>query len=230
MKQIVRRSIHFLAILILMAIWGLFLVPALRPQEAWAQSETTSATPTSTLQTPPYISHPVQGQNVQGNVVITGSTDIQGFVSFSVDFSYQGDQSHAWFGIQSGNQSVSAGTLARWDTHLITDGDYRLRLRVITSTGDVQRFIVEDIRVRNYTAADTPTAQPSPTLTLTPFPTATRTAAPTSTSTPYATPSQLPVNPIEVTSGNIGGSVGRGVLAAILLFGIFGLLILLRRH
>ena len=225
-----RRSINFPAITILMAILGLFLVPALKPQEALAQGVSASSTPAPTPQPAPYISYPVQGQNVQANVVITGSTDIQGFVSYSVDFTYEGDPTHVWFGIQSGSQNVIAGALARWDTHLITDGDYRLRLRVITSTGDVQRYIVDNIRVRNYTAADTPTAQPSPTATLTPSPTATRTARPTATSTPFATPTRLPANPIEITSGTIQGSVERGVLAAVLLFGIFGILILLRRH
>jgi hypothetical protein len=230
MKRTARRTLHLLAIPILMTIMGLILGRAVMPQEALAQGTAPSSTPVATSRPPPYISNPIPGQNVQGNIVIMGSTDVQGFTSYSVDFTYQGDQTHAWFGIQSGTQNVIDGTLARWDTQLITDGDYRLRLRVITSTGDVQRFIVDDIRVRNYTAADTPTAQPPPNITLTPTAAATLTAAPTATSTPFASPTRLPSNPIEVTSGNIRSSVGRGALAAILLFGIFGIFIILRRH
>jgi len=178
---------------------------------------------------PPYITFPQDGETVQGTVEITGSTDVAGFTSYTVDFTYQGDETRTWFEIQSGTQNVAGGALARWDTSEITDGDYRLRLRVFAEGSEPKRFIVENVHVRNYTPVDTATPTQSSTATMTPLPSATATLAPTATATVYPTPSPLPRNPAEVTPVQITGYVARGGLAAIALFIIFGLFVRLRR-
>ena len=178
---------------------------------------------------PPYITVPQHGETVQGTVDITGSTEVAGFTSYIVDFTYQGDQTRTWFEIQSSAQSVPGGVLGRWDTSQITDGDYRLRLRVFTAGGESKRFIVESVRVRNYTPLDTATPSESPTLTSTPLPTATATLAPTGTAAPYPTPLPLPGNPAEVKPRQITAYVSKGALAAVVLFAIFGLFVRLRR-
>lgn len=221
-----------LSMSLLLGLIGLLgtLVPSTRQSLAVAAQEVgPSSTPAATPPAPPFISSPAAGQNVQGSVGISGSTAVQGFSSYVVEFAYQDDQTRTWFMIQTNNQSVSEGILARWDTQGITDGDYRLRLRVFTAAGNVQRYVVENVRVRNYTAVDTSTPTPTATLTITPSPTATLVATETLTSTPFPTPTSHPANPVIVTDRQIASSVVRGAVAVVALFAIFGLFIRLRR-
>jgi hypothetical protein len=178
---------------------------------------------------PPYIASPQDGETVQDTVEITGSTEVSGFTSYTLDFAYQDDTTRTWFELESSTQSVPGGVLGRWDTVQITDGDYRLRLRVFSAGGETKRFIVENVRVRNYTPLDTATPTDPPTPTVTSLPTLTATLAPSATASPYPTPSPMPGNPAEVTPSQITAYVARGALAAVALFAIFGLFVRLRR-
>jgi hypothetical protein len=213
-----RSDVRFPLLLSLIAGLGVILLTLASPRHSSAQAPS-----------PPYITFPQDGGTLQGTVEITGSTDVVGFTSYTLDFTYQADETRTWFEIQSSAQSVAGGPLARWDTSQITDGDYRLRLRVFAAGSEPKRFIVQNVHVRNYTPADTSTPTLSPTATITPTPTATATLAPTATATAYPTPSPLPPNPAEVTPVQIGSYVARGGLAAIALFAIFGLFVRLRR-
>ena len=195
-----------------------------------AQQSAATPTTSSTIISPPFLSVPSRGQNVKGVVDITGSTLVDGFTSFIVDFAYSQDKTNTWFEIQSSNQNIASGVLARWDTQSITDGDYRLRLRVFTTLGEPKAYVVEDVHVRNYTATDTPL----PLMTITPAPTETTTPLAsipeTVTSTSFPRPSPLPGNPVQVTGGQIISSIARGVTAIAVLFLFFGLLMRLRRQ
>jgi hypothetical protein len=217
------------ALPVLIVILGLILLGLTTPGQASAQDPLSTPSGTPAPPVPPFITFPENGQTVQGLVEITGSTDLAGFTSYMLEFGYQEDETRTWFEIQSSSQNVPSGVMARWDTRQITDGDYRLRLRVFAAGNESKRFIVENVRVRNYTPLDTLTPTASPTVTPTPPPTATITLAPTLTATPYPTPSPLPRNRAEVTPVQITTNVAKGALAAIALFAIFGLFIRLRR-
>jgi hypothetical protein len=209
---------------------GIILLALAAPLAVSAQDPAATPSESPTPLAPPFITFPRKGDAVQGSVEITGSTDIQGFQSFTLDFAYPDDQTRTWFEIESSGQNVAGGILARWDTRQISDGDYRLRLRVFSAGNEPKRFIVDDVRIRNYTPLDTATPTDTPTVTSTALPTATTTLMPTQTATPHPTPSPLPRNPAEVTSGQIVANGAQGAVAAIALFAIFGLFIRLRRR
>jgi hypothetical protein len=115
--------------------------------------------------------------------------------------------------------------LAVWDTSLISDGDYILRLRVTLTDGTFVEVSVP-IKIQN----DVPFMTPTPTHTATPesitvqFPTPFLVASsPTPTTTPRPTPTALPPNPASLNQINIFTSLGRGALVIIGLFVLSGL-------
>lgn len=184
-------------------------------------------------QNAPVISAPVAGQKLQGKVDITGTTDVPNFATAELAFTYASDSTDNWFAIQTLSQPVLNSTLTTWDTSFISDGDYKLRLRITLQDGSFQDVIVTDLHVRNYTP-DTPT--PVVTIAVTDTPTALPFLPPTEvvlteapTRTPRSTPTQLPPNPVSLTVDEIYASVRRGIFVIIVLFVAFGLFIRLRR-
>lgn len=182
--------------------------------------------------TGPMVSAPVSGQTLRGQVNITGRTDISNFVSAELAFAYASDSADNWFALQTLSQPVTDSILAVWDTTLISDGNYKLRLRVFSSDSSFQDVLVTDLHVRNYTM-DTPT----PTLEVTQ---AVQPTLPSSISTPLATvqaptpipratPTSFPINPASLTAEEIYASLTRGVLIIVGLFIIFSILTRLRR-
>ena len=178
----------------------------------------------------PQVSSPLPGQVVQGLVVINGTVDVFGFSSYELSFAYAGDEGRTWFLIQRSAEPVSQANLGTWDTTVLTDGDYDLRLRVFLLDGSEQQAVVEGLRVRNYTPAPTeiPTATPTEFASLT-IPTPRYVAPDPATATPsFPTPTPLPANPVELDRGTILAAVGRGGLAAVLV--ILALAFLLRHR
>ncbi len=173
-------------------------------------------------QVAPGIISPRQGDVLQGVVTIRGSSDVTGFLSAEVAFAYAGDTTGTWFLIATSSQPVDADTLATWDTTTITDGDYNLRLRVYLSDGKTLDATIPNLRVRNYTAVETPTPAPTA-LQPTPIPTE------TPTPTPFPTPTALPGNPAVLTPRDISISLAYGGLGAVLLLVILGIYLWLRQ-
>jgi hypothetical protein len=181
----------------------------------------------------PAILSPRPGDVLQGVVTITGSDDVAGFVSAEVAFTYAGDPTGTWFLIGVSDQPVSSNKITTWDTTVITDGNYVLRLRVILADGSIREITLSGLRVRNYTPIETPTptataiiieATPTeitpeattiPTITLTPL--------------PFPTPTMLPTNPAALAPMDIPTSISYGGLAVIISFLLFGLYLWLRR-
>jgi hypothetical protein len=170
---------------------------------------------------------PAPGTPLQGTLVIQGSTQSEGFISWEVAFGYASDTSGTWFLIAEGDQPISSGELAQWDTTTITDGDYNLRLTVYLQGARRQHDVVEGLRVRNYSPIETVTH--TPTLTVTPFTqtplpslTPTPTIQPTETPLPQ-TPTPLPTNPAIITQNDINNSLMRGAAGALAAFVIVGL-------
>ena len=169
------------------------------------------------------IRSPQAGEALQGQVTITGSSNVAGFASAEVSFAYANDPTGTWFLITSSGQPMAQGTLAVWDTMTITDGLYTLRLRVKLGDGSYIDAIVPDLRVRNYTPVETSTPTAAP-VHATPVPNAIATV------TPYPTPTALPSNPAALSPSRIYASLGYGALIVAALFLLFGLYARLRGH
>jgi hypothetical protein len=182
---------------------------------------------------PPVITSPADNQVVQGQVQVNGVTDIPSFASANLSFGYDPDPTGTWFTIQAGLPPLAGGQLATWNTTTVSDGDYRLRLRVILLDGSAQDALVK-VRVRNYTAVPTPSPLVTPTATavlqiptaMVVVPSATVTAQPAPA---VATPTALPPNPAGINTAEILSGFWRGALVVGLLVLVFGVLLRLRR-
>jgi hypothetical protein len=178
------------------------------------------------------ITSPAPDAIIGGEVTITGTTDVLGFASSQLDFSYASNPADTWFALQTSTQPIVDSPLATWDTTLISDGDYILRLRVFLTDGTSQEVTVP-IKVQNDTPIVTPTLTPTPTLETskgqipTPFLVA---SSPTPTLTPRPTPTPLPTNPVSLDQTTIYSSIGRGALVIIGLFLFAGLILRFRRY
>lgn len=177
------------------------------------------------------ISAPASGDVLRGLVEITGTSAVDGFFGSELAFAYSADPTNTWFIISTSDQPVTDGLLGAWDTNTITDGDYSLRLRVVLQDGTALETLVTGLRTRNQTPTETATLAPTPTpeferaLATTPLPT----DQPVPTSTRRPTPTPLPSNPASVTPSEINFFLTRGLLIALLVFLIIGLLFRLRR-
>jgi hypothetical protein len=181
------------------------------------QAQTPSAqTPAPEIQ----VTSPLAGSALQGAVAISGSTDLPGFQSSEVDFSYLGGGPGGWFLIAQSSSSVKGSVLGVWDTSKIADGNYSLRVQVTLSNGSVVEKVVTDLRVRNYTPIETNTpapvqkAQPTLAATLTPTP---------ATVTPQAIATSLPANPANMNPIELGYNMILGITATIIVFTILAL-------
>jgi hypothetical protein len=207
-------------IFVILALLGMFL-PA-----SWvvAQSEGSAGVE---------ITAPSPGIPLQGTVTIDGSTLVEGFISWEISFGYASDSTGTWFLIAEGDEQVALGELTQWDTTTITDGDYNLRLTVYLQGGRREHYVVNDLRVRNYSPIETIT--PTPTLTPTPYTetprpslTPTSTTQPTETPIPD-TPTPLPTNPAIITQSDINNSLIRGAAGALAAFVLIGLYLSIKR-
>jgi hypothetical protein len=178
------------------------------------------------------ITSPALGDVLRGEATVTGTTDILGFTSSQLDFAYASNPTDTWFALQTSTQPVVDSPLAAWDTTLISDGDYVLRLRVFIEDGTFQETTVP-VKIQN----DTPIITPTLMITSTPnrmdvgLPTPFLVAAsPTPTLTPHPTPTPLPTNAVSVNQTAIYTSLGRGALAIIGLFAFVGIILRFRRY
>jgi len=165
----------------------------------------------------PRIDSPLPGEALLGVVNITGSTNLKDFQASEVAFAYDQHENQGWFLIQRSTNPVKDSTLAVWDTTTITDGIYRLRVRVILSDGQSADTIISGLRVRNYTAVETNTPVPAQ------AGVSIATQLPTVIDTPQPTPTMLPRNPAEVTHYGLLLSLVQGVIYAIVFFSLVGI-------
>lgn len=185
--------------------------------------------------TSPVISAPTAGQILRGQVSITGTTDIPNFASAELDFAYASDSTGSWFLIQTFSQPVANSAISTWDTTLISDGEYVLRLRVTLQDGSTQDATVT-VKVQNQAPPPTVTLTITPVIistpAFTPQPSIPAIAAisPTPAASPvFPTLTPLPANPMEVKPDEIYVGIQHGALVIAGLFVIFVVLIRLRR-
>jgi hypothetical protein len=191
----------------LFSLWSIF---------GWAQQPANA----------PEIIDPVNGQVLQSIVAISGSSRIPGFQSAELAFAYDVDPNSNWFILYESQEPVERGVITEWDTTRITDGNYRLRLRVYRDGADPVDTFSTGLRIRNYSPVETSTPEAAPTeaavvIATEPQPAATRTAV--------LTPTPLPPNPILVTRQKLQVSLVYGLLIALAGFVVFGLYLALKR-
>jgi hypothetical protein len=217
---------RILTVIFLIGLW-ILAVPTRLSAGALLLMQRAGPTETPTALPTPGILSPMAGQAVQGRVPIIVFTAVQNFQSGELYFGYTKDRTGTWFLITQNSEPVMNGEMGAWETNLITDGDYNLRLVVIEQDGSRMETTTSGIRVRNYSMIETSTPTPeTPTATLSPDerPTATATPSPTVT----ASPTLLPTNPAELTDGQISNSLMKGAMGAILIFVIVGSYIWIR--
>jgi hypothetical protein len=131
------------------AVWlGLVLALALlRPGGARAQDQGVAV-----------ITSPLEGGILSGLVPITGTATHPQFQRYELSFAYSPNPTDTWFPLQppAATQVVNE-IIGRWDTTLISDGVYTLRLRVYFSDTAYLEAFVPNIRVQN-----TAPTQPAP--------------------------------------------------------------------
>jgi hypothetical protein len=165
----------------------------------------------------PVILAPLPGEVLQGVVSVRGTSRMDDFASAEIAFAYATDTTGTWFRVVTLDQPVEQGLLAVWDTNAVTDGDYTLRLRVWSDDGSFKDFLVEGLRVRNYTPVETPTPGPGNS-TATPVPPV------MATSTLLPTPTELAPNPAVIQPGDLVRSAVLGgllVVAALVLLSVY---------
>jgi hypothetical protein len=180
-------------------IGGLVVLPALAaPQEA---------PPAQALG---QITSPRDRASVRGLVPIEGSATHPQFQKYEVHYAAEPNPGDQWTPIGGSPFSVPVvqGRLALWDTSIIPDGVYSLRLRLVRVDGNYDEYFVRGIQVVNAGPTETPTPENTPTPALptdTPAPTPTviigvptvvsptprPTATPLPTAAPTATPEQM---------------------------------------
>ena len=132
------------------------------------------------------ITEPGSNAVVQGVVSVIGTAIHPEFSFYVLEFSPDpGDQ---WQFIADSQTQIANGQLATWDTTVVPDGNYMIRLRVVRIDGNYSEFFAQPLTVSN--------AQPLPTATPEDVPT-TGPAAPTVTPTPLPpTPTIVVEQPI----------------------------------
>lgn len=190
--------------------------------------------PSFQAQTAIRITAPASGDLLQGLVNIMGTSAADGFVSSELSFAYASDSTSTWFLIYQTDSPVTDGLLAAWDTTLVTDGDYNLRLRVILQDGTILESLVTGLRIRNQQPAETftptPTLEPTATTEFIPAPMSLPpTPQPVPTPTRLPTPTPLPPNPASLNVSQIYAFLLRSILAAFLLFLIIAIILRFRR-
>ena len=173
---------------------------------------------------------PAEGAVLSGVVNVSGTA----LSAWDLAFSYQNNPTGTWFVLFQSSGQVSDGVLVTWDTSAVTDGNYVLRLRVHTESGS-QDFLV-NVFVNNSSPTDVVTPVPLTTdaaestqvLIITPLPSSEPEISPTPFISPTSPP-PLPPNPAVLDPGNIFIYLGKGVLAVVVIFGLSGFIMSLRR-
>lgn len=116
---------------------------------------------TRAAQAPGYaeIVSPRPGEAVTGLITVQGSASHPLFVSYDLAFTYQDAPLTTWFPIvESREAPIVDDRLGLWDTNGISDGEYKLRVRVHLENDTTLEDVIEGIRIRNDSPIETPTA------------------------------------------------------------------------
>jgi hypothetical protein len=106
------------------------------------------------------ITAPAAGQALAGLVTISGSANHPEFARYELAYGPDPNPNDAWQPFAEGNQPVENGTLGTWNTSVIADGQYALRLRVIRKDSNYSEGFARGLQVSNSGPVGTPTSIP----------------------------------------------------------------------
>ncbi len=106
------------------------------------------------------LTSPTEGQAISGLVTITGSADHPDFARWELAYGPDPNPNDAWQPFADGQQPVHDGTIGTWNTGVIADGGYMLRLRVIRKDSNYSEAFVRGLKVSNSAPIGTPTSIP----------------------------------------------------------------------
>ncbi len=92
------------------------------------------------------ISVPKSGEEIRGSVELKGDADVPNFGFYKYEFAPLG--SVEWAAIEANRTPVKDGSLGKWDTSSIPQGDYQLRLVVTDNQGNELPACVIPIRIK----------------------------------------------------------------------------------
>lgn len=190
------------------------------------------------------ITSPRDRASVRGQVPIEGAASDPSFQKYEIHYGPEPNPGDQWTPLQGSPFTVPVvqGRLGLWDTTLVPDGTYSLRLRTVRLDGNYDEFFVRGIQVVNARPTDTPvpaatrtpagpTRTPAPTATIVvAVPTvASPTPLPTDTPLPTGTPEPTP-EPVKLPFGitGIGDAAVKGAEIVAAVFAGIGLLFVLR--
>jgi PKD repeat protein/ABC-type branched-subunit amino acid transport system substrate-binding protein len=104
------------------------------------------------------IQSPLSGNLIAGNVPVYGSSLHPQFLQYQLDFAPDTGSQAAWTTIVVFTAPVRNGLLGAWDTTLVPDGLYQLRLSVVLRNGIALSTVVTGIRIQNRVPTPVPTA------------------------------------------------------------------------
>jgi hypothetical protein len=187
------------------------------------------------------ITSPQDRDVVRGLLVIKGTAAHPSFWKYEVYFAPEPNPNDQWQLLGLYEAQVTDGRLETWDTTLVPDGTYSLRLRVVRTDGNYDEYYVRQLSVINVQVqpTETPTTTPTPEATRTPLPptpTVIIEQPPTATPRPTSTPGPVAVTPepeeetgLNITVQGLGKAFLYGAGGTIGLFVLMGILIVLRR-
>lgn len=144
------------------------------------------------------ITSPAQGESVRGEVAIEGTASHPKFWKYELDYGVSTDPAGMWAAVPGSpsTEAVVDGTLGVWDTTMVPDGTYVLRLRVVSTDGNYDELFVTGIKVVNKQPEPTPTPEPATPESEEPTAEpATPTTAPAAPTTAPAAPTAAPAAP-----------------------------------
>lgn len=106
------------------------------------------------------ITSPTEGQAISGLVTISGSADHPNFARWELAYGPDPNPNDAWQPFADGPQPVLNGTIGTWNTGVIADGGYMLRLRVIRTDSNYSEAFIRGLKVSNSAPIGTPTSIP----------------------------------------------------------------------
>ena len=194
----------------------LMLVLAM-PFIVYAQTPSTPPNPNANVSWPPPV------YVVRGQFQIRGTANLPNMTNYFIEFRPINDDlspqvgADVWFpAILPSQAAVQDGVLGTWDTTLIADGLYQLRLTVNVNQGNPVFAVVSPLRIMNTLSPFE--ATPTPVFTFTPIPPP-ATAVPTQDTTPKITITSSPAGNVRQGDSifyNILVSVPNGTAARIL--------------
>ncbi len=106
------------------------------------------------------ITSPTDGQTISGNVSISGSASHPDFARYEIAFGPDPNPNDAWQVFVNNNQPVTANMLGTWNTSVLVDGTYIIRLRVVRHDSNYTEAFVRGLKVSNQQPIGTPTSIP----------------------------------------------------------------------